>query len=132
MTLPNSLTSIELCAFMGCRALQNISLPARLETIENGAFANCTALKSVTVPASVTRIGDSAFFGTGPVFLDLSQYDGVIADEPNVFLTRIFSKQVPDSNMRWIASSSTGCTVKCRNGCWRLTNAENSTWERCR
>ena len=84
LTIPATVSSIELCAFQncsslpeveiaanvseipaqcfnGCSSLQQATLNDGLQTISNYAFANCTSLSYVAIPASVTFIADSAF-----------------------------------------------------------------------
>ena len=84
LTIPATVSSIELCAFQncsslpeveiaanvseipaqcfnGCTSLQQVTLNDGLQTISNYAFANCTSLSYVAIPASVTSIADSAF-----------------------------------------------------------------------
>ena len=59
--IPNSVTSIEDLAFMGCRSLRSITIPNSVTSIGYGAFYNCSSLTSITIPNSVTSIGDNAF-----------------------------------------------------------------------
>ncbi len=84
ITIPETVYSIEMCAFQncssipeveingelaaiptqcfnGCTSLQQVTLNDGLQTISNYAFANCTSLSYVSIPASVTSIADSAF-----------------------------------------------------------------------
>ena len=84
ITIPETVYSIEMCAFQncssipeveiaanvseipaqcfnGCTSLQQATLNDGLQTISNYAFANCTSLSYVAIPASVTSIADSAF-----------------------------------------------------------------------
>ena len=84
ITIPETVYSIEMCAFQncssipeveiaanvseipaqcfnGCSSLQQATLNDGLQTISNYAFANCTSLSYVAIPASVTSIADSAF-----------------------------------------------------------------------
>jgi uncharacterized repeat protein (TIGR02543 family) len=43
--------------------ISTVTIPATVTTIDMGAFAGCTSLTSITIPASVTSIGNSAFNG---------------------------------------------------------------------
>lgn len=47
--LPNYLTSISNCAFMGCCGLKSFSLSANIESIAGGAFAGCTGITTLNV-----------------------------------------------------------------------------------
>ena len=58
-----SLTSIDAQAFMGCSALEEITIPEYVTTIGNQAFMSCTALEEITIPEYVTTIGNFAFLG---------------------------------------------------------------------
>ena len=61
--IPNSVTSIGLCAFDSCTGLTSITIPNSVTSIGFCAFANCTGLTSITIPNSVTSIGVGAFYG---------------------------------------------------------------------
>ena len=61
--IPDSVTSIGDCAFLGCTSLRNIVIPDSVTSIGNCAFEGCRSLSSLVIPDSVTRIGDSAFRG---------------------------------------------------------------------
>jgi hypothetical protein len=61
--IPNSVTSIEKCAFYDCYDLTSITIPEGVTSIGDDAFVNCTSLTSITIPHSVTSIGVDAFRG---------------------------------------------------------------------
>jgi hypothetical protein len=85
--LPNSVTSIGVCAFYECKGLISIRIPKSVTTIGDGAFQGCSGLKGrliipdsvisikncafqgcksltgISIPNSVTSIGDQAFGG---------------------------------------------------------------------
>ncbi len=61
ITIPNSVTSIESSAFNGCTGLTSITIPGSVTTIEYSAFEGCTGLTSITIPNSVTTIRASSF-----------------------------------------------------------------------
>lgn len=56
ITLPDSVTSIELCAFLRCTSLTSIHIPDSVTTIGGSAFARCESLTSIDIPDSVTTI----------------------------------------------------------------------------
>ena len=60
--IPNSVTSIGVYAFLGCKGLTSVTIPNSVELIEEGAFYGCTGLTSVTIPNSVTTIEHGAFY----------------------------------------------------------------------
>ena len=61
--IPNSVTSIGISAFSGCRGLPSVTIPNSVTSIGDGAFRGCSGLISVTIPNSVTSIGNSTFSG---------------------------------------------------------------------
>ena len=56
-------TSIDYCAFYGCRGLESITLPEGVTSIGQYAFYGCSGLESITLPEGVTRISGDAFYG---------------------------------------------------------------------
>ena len=60
--IPNSVTSIEDYAFIGCSGLTSVTIPNSVTSIGDRAFASCSGLTSVTIGNSVTSIGDFAFY----------------------------------------------------------------------
>ena len=61
VTIPNSVTSIGDCAFIGCRSLNTATIPNGVISIGDHAFSSCTSLTSVTIPRSVVSIGSDVF-----------------------------------------------------------------------
>lgn len=61
VTIPNSVTYINLYAFCGCTGLTEITIPNSVIQIYQGAFSGCTGLKSITIGNGVTEIGSFAF-----------------------------------------------------------------------
>ena len=59
--VPESVTSIGSCAFMGCNTLKSIKLPENLKLIEDSTFYYCSKLESINIPNGVTSIGSQAF-----------------------------------------------------------------------
>lgn len=60
-TIPESVTSIEMQAFLGCGSLTSITIPNKVTSIKLGVFQSCTGLTAITIPDSVTSIGSYAF-----------------------------------------------------------------------
>ena len=58
--MPSTLTKIGVCAFDGCKMLENVELPEGLKEIENSAFA-CTQLRHINFPSSLLFISTTAF-----------------------------------------------------------------------
>ena len=63
IVIPDSVTSIGDCAFVGCKSLSSIVIPNSVIHIGNRAFWYCESLKSIVIPNGVTSIGDYVFFG---------------------------------------------------------------------
>ena len=61
ITLPDSITGINYCAFSGFTKLEEISIPAGVDYIGWRAFENCSALRKITLPEGLEEIGEEAF-----------------------------------------------------------------------
>ena len=61
-TIPDSVTSIGDCAFVGCKSLSSIVISDSVTSISDCAFANCKSLSSIVIPNSVIHIGNRAFW----------------------------------------------------------------------
>ena len=59
--IPNSVTSIDVCAFQECKRLTSVTLPDSLTKIPMQMFQGCTSLTSIKIPDNVTYIGGGAF-----------------------------------------------------------------------
>lgn len=80
--IPSGVTEIESRTFDGCDSLCSVSLPNGLTTIGTNAFRSC-GLTSVTIPDSVTSIKDGAFIGND--FTSISLPSGVTSIRANTF-----------------------------------------------
>jgi hypothetical protein len=49
ISIPDSVTSISVNAFYGCKSLKRITISANVTQIESGAFVNCGSLESIEV-----------------------------------------------------------------------------------
>lgn len=61
ITMPDTITHIDSCAFMGCSNLKTVKLSSNLERLENSVFFNCINLKEITLPETLTYIGPQCF-----------------------------------------------------------------------
>lgn len=61
--IPDTVKTIGLNAFSGCRGLTEITIPNSVTLVDFRAFDECRSLKSIAIPASVTSIEDGAFLG---------------------------------------------------------------------
>ena len=62
VTIPDDVTSIGRCAFVGCFGLTSITIPESVTSIGLGAFSGCSGLTTITIPEGVTAIEESVFF----------------------------------------------------------------------
>jgi len=60
--IPNSVTTIESSAFDGCTSLTIVIIPDSITTIEQYAFCWCSNLNRINIPNSVTNIADNTVF----------------------------------------------------------------------
>lgn len=63
ITLPNSITTIDSRAFLGCSEIVNFGVPSKLQKIGDYAFANCSSITSYDLPKTLLQIGVGAFDG---------------------------------------------------------------------
>ena len=63
VSLPNSITSIDVGLFANCNNLFSIKLSDNIKTIPDAMFYNCQRLSHITIPYGVTSIVGEAFFG---------------------------------------------------------------------
>lgn len=61
VTLPEGLTTIDLCSFYNCTGLTHITIPSTVTTIGQSAFQYCNHITSIELPSGVTSIGVVAF-----------------------------------------------------------------------
>ena len=61
LVVPSNVLEIGSGAFMGCLALEKVTLPTGLTAVENWCFANCEVLKTINLE-NLTEIGSNAFF----------------------------------------------------------------------
>lgn len=63
ITIPNSVKEIGASAFEGCISLSSVTLSQELKKIENSVFKGCKSLKVITIPGGVNNIDMYAFSG---------------------------------------------------------------------
>ena len=61
-TIPASVTSIGVDAFIDCTSLTSVTIPAGVTSIGDYAFGGCSGLTTVTIGSGVTYIGYDAFY----------------------------------------------------------------------
>ncbi len=60
--IPDSVDTIDRCAFYHCDGLTDIKIPDSVTTIALRVFACCTGLKSIKLPDSITEIDNAVFY----------------------------------------------------------------------
>ena len=61
VALPESLTTLGIRTFEGCKSLKTIKIPSKVTAIPDRCFVYCSSLESVTIPEGLTTIGSYAF-----------------------------------------------------------------------
>ncbi len=114
-TIPNSVTSIGNCAFLGCENLKSITIHDSVTSIGDGAFYDCKSLTSIKIPGAVRSIGSSMFYGCSSL-TGITIPDGVtnIAFWAFCNCENLTSITIPDS--------VTSISDSAFNGCNSLTN----------
>lgn len=60
--IPESIVSIEACAFAYCKGIQKLEIDHTIESIGDFAFCGCERLEIVELPYTLTYIGKGCFF----------------------------------------------------------------------
>ena len=98
--------------FMGCVALEDLTLPDGLGDVSQDAFVGCTSISTFNLPGTVTNIGARAF-------KNLSQLTSFsfpsalvsIGDEAFLGCTRISALSLPDGLENIGANAFNGCST---------------------
>lgn len=99
VTIPNSVTSIGVQAFLGCISLTSVTIPNSVTSIANNAFSYCSSLTSIDIPNSVTSISSGMCSGcTSLTSITLS--DSLTAVSANTFNTCTSLKYINFGNNR--------------------------------
>ena len=69
--IPNSVVTIEACAFQECTGLESLTLSENLTYIPTQIACGCTSLQSIVIPKSVKTIDESAFLQSGLLQVNL-------------------------------------------------------------
>ncbi|WP_260442375.1 leucine-rich repeat protein [Tannerella forsythia] len=63
LTIPSSITNIELGAFLQCSGLTNVTIPNSVTNIGKGIFYDCSGLTQMIIPNSIKNISEMMFMG---------------------------------------------------------------------
>ena len=111
ITIPNSVTSIDVSAFYYCSGLTSINIPDSVTSIGNSVFRGCTGLTSITIPNSVTSIGDRVFYScTRLTSIVIPDSVTSIGSEVFVACSGLTSVVIPDSVTSIGNSAFSGCS----------------------
>ncbi len=98
VTIPDSVTSIDIGAFSHCSSLTSVTIPDSVTYIGSDAFYNCTSLASVTIPNSVTSIGYDTFeYCRSLTSITIPNSVTSIGDDAFSFCTSLTSVTIPNS-----------------------------------
>ncbi len=62
LVIPNTITEIKYCSFMGASCIKTVTIPEGVTTIGRLAFYYCTNLESITIPSTLTTIHNDRVF----------------------------------------------------------------------
>ena len=109
-TIPDSVSSIEYAAFLGCRSLTSVTIPNSVTSIGIEAFVYCSGLTSVTIPGSVTNTGNDAFaFCTNLTDVTIGNGVPTIRWEEFWGCTRLTTVTIAGSVVSILADAFVGC-----------------------
>ena len=109
--IPDSVKTINRCAFNNCTELTEITIPDSVTNIEDFSFYGCTNLKSIEIPNTITDIKDGMFFGCSAL-TSISIPDSVTNIEENAFwnCTGLTEITIPNSVTNIGYNAFSGCT----------------------
>ncbi|MBQ9392818.1 MAG: leucine-rich repeat protein, partial [Oscillospiraceae bacterium] len=87
VVIQEGVTTVGHCAFEDC-AVETVSLPDSLTALEIGAFYSCTHLDSVDIPAGVTSIAHNAFGYSTVTALNVDPANAVYASADGVLFSK--------------------------------------------
>lgn len=157
VVIPDGITAIGNCTFIGCSELTSITIPNSVKSIDNYAFHSCNGLTSITIPDSVETIGYYCFYQctnlknitlsksldciNPGLFIDCSNLmeidmpDSVTAIKSEAFkgCSSLTSVNIPNSVISIGAGAFNDCsTLTSINIPGSITKIKESTFENCK
>lgn len=111
----NTVTSLGICVFEGCKALTSVTIPDRLTSIEDSVFNGCSGLTNITIPNSVISIG-------GWVFCDCENLSSVIIGNSVTSIGECVFCDCTNLTSVTIGNSVTNIEKSAFEGCSKLTS----------
>ena len=94
-TIPDSVTTIRMGAFIGCTGLTSVTLGNGVESIEDRVFGDCSSLTTITLPASVTSLGFDIFIGcTSLTAINVDEENSYFASVDGVLFSKNLEKLI--------------------------------------
>ena len=111
VVIPDSVTTIGIYAFWGCKNMTSLNIGDGVTTIGDRAFYECSSLTSVVIGDGLTTIGDRAFYECSSL-TSVVIGDGVTTIGYSAFsyCSSLTSVLIPDSVKFIGVSAFAGCT----------------------
>ncbi|MBQ2678203.1 MAG: leucine-rich repeat protein [Firmicutes bacterium] len=103
---PQSLSSIEPQAFMGCENLKEVRIPESVVSIGKEAFKGCESLERAFIPGNVKSIGEKAFSGCNAAICgEMGTYAETYATRNKIEFIEVYRTEYVDRNIRCSTSA---------------------------
>ena len=131
LVIPNSVTSINKCAFIGCNGLMSVNMHSNVKYLGNEAFASCINLKDVfcNVIGVAIRNGGSGIYAEKSAFQDSYPEYMTLHVLPSTIHS--FSANEPWKNFKEIVALPSEEYMKTVeiDGIWYIINLDTNTAE---
>lgn len=120
--LPDNLEILGAFAFSECEKLEKISIPEKISIIRVSTFEGCSALQTVKFSDEITEIGENAFRGTAIKNISLPEKVSIIRPYAFAECDSLTKVKIPDSLI-----SITDTTFDYQNITFEINNNEKIT-----